>query len=71
MELPENKIVWVFSSRSVDEFSERYVLWSNEYDSDVCGDLGYEGPQRAAEQIVSFVEPDSRVMGAGADCAEG
>ena len=44
----QNKIQWVYNSRSNAELTEKYDEWAKDYDHDLLEDFGYEAPQSAA-----------------------
>jgi len=59
------RIQWVYSSKTNQELEERYDQWATEYDSDLNG-LGWIGPRAAAEVLARFCAPDAKVLDAGA-----
>jgi len=59
------RIQWVYSSKTNSELEERYDEWAAEYDKDL-GDLGWTGPRAAAEALARFAKADAKVLDAGA-----
>lgn len=59
------RIQWVYSSKTNRELEDRYDQWASEYDSDLGG-LGWTGPRAAAEVLARFVAPEAKVLDAGA-----
>ncbi|HEU0074320.1 MAG TPA: class I SAM-dependent methyltransferase [Dehalococcoidia bacterium] len=59
------RIQWVYSSKTNRELEDRYDEWASEYDSDLGG-LGWSGPRAAAEVLARFVAPDAKILDAGA-----
>jgi len=62
----QNKVQWVYSSKSNEELLERYDQWASDYDKDLFGDFSYRTPQMAAEVFVRHVPKDARILDAGA-----
>jgi ubiquinone/menaquinone biosynthesis C-methylase UbiE len=61
-----NKVRWVYSSRSNRDLVERYDQWAADYDKDLSADFDYLGPRLAAEVFARYVARDARVLDAGA-----
>lgn len=59
------RIQWVYSSKTNQELEERYDQWATDYDSDLGG-LGWTGPRAAAEVLARVASPDAKVLDAGA-----
>jgi SAM-dependent methyltransferase len=59
------RIQWVYSSKTNQELEERYDQWASDYDTDLGG-LGWIGPRAAAEVLARFVSPNAKVLDAGA-----
>jgi SAM-dependent methyltransferase len=59
------RIQWVYSSKTNQELEERYDHWATDYDSDLGG-LGWIGPRAAAEVLARVCSPDAKVLDAGA-----
>jgi ubiquinone/menaquinone biosynthesis C-methylase UbiE len=59
------RIQWVYSSKTNRELEERYDQWATDYDSDLGG-LGWTGPRAAAEVLARVSSPDAKVLDAGA-----
>ena len=59
------RIQWVYSSKTNKELEDRYDQWASEYDSDLTG-LGWTGPRAAAEVLARFAPTDAKVLDAGA-----
>ncbi len=62
----QNKVQWVYSSRSNQELAERYDQWAKEYDADLEQDFEYRAPQIAAEFFARYVPREARILDAGA-----
>lgn len=63
---PSNRVQWIYSSRDAKELEERYDQWAGKYDSDLVGEFGWVGPERAVEVLVGYTSSDARVLDAGA-----
>ena len=62
----QNRIQWIYSSRSNEELAERYDDWAKDYDTDLEQDFEWLGPQKAAEVFSKYVPKNGRVLDAGA-----
>jgi SAM-dependent methyltransferase len=62
----QNRVQWVYSSRSNEELAERYDQWARDYDTDLEQDFEWIGPQRAAEVFAKHVPKDAQILDAGA-----
>jgi len=62
----QNKIEWLFSSRSKEELAERYAQWAKDYDAELERDFAWRGPQRTAEFFIKYVPKEARILDAGA-----
>ena len=62
----QNRVQWVYSSKSNSELTKRYDEWSKDYDKDLTEDFGWTAPKTAADFLVKHIRPDSIVLDAGA-----
>lgn len=62
----QNKVQWIYSSQNEAELEQRYDQWAKDYDQDLGQDFGWIGPQIAANILARFVQPDRRILDAGA-----
>jgi SAM-dependent methyltransferase len=62
----ENKVQWVYSSKSKEELEERYDQWAKDYDADLERDFAWQGPEVAAEIFAGYVPEDAKILDAGA-----
>ncbi|UCG54422.1 MAG: class I SAM-dependent methyltransferase, partial [Dehalococcoidia bacterium] len=62
----QDKIQWLFSSRSNEELAEKYAQWAKDYDAELERDFEWRGPQRTAELFAKYVPRKARILDAGA-----
>ena len=62
----QNRVQWVYSSKSNSELTKRYDEWSKDYDKDLTENFGWTAPKTAADFLVKHIRPDSIVLDAGA-----
>lgn len=62
----EDKVKWIYSSKSNEELTERYDVWAKDYDSYLEQEHGYEGPRITADFFTRYVPRTARVLDAGA-----
>jgi len=51
----QNKVPWVYSSRSNQELARRYDQWAQDYDADLKRDFEYRAPEVTAEFFTRYV----------------
>ncbi len=61
----EDKVNWVYSSKTNQELSERYSSWANEYDRDLNDAFGYVAPQKAVDKLTQYLSKKARILDAG------
>jgi len=61
----QNRVQWVYSSRSNQELAERYDQWAKDYDNDLEREFGWRGPQAAAEVLARHVSHNAGILDAG------
>jgi len=62
----QNKVRWVYSSRSNQELARRYDQWAEDYDADLKRDFEYRAPEVTAEFFARYVPREARILDAGA-----
>lgn len=62
----QDKIQWLFSSRSNEELVEKYAQWAKDYDAELERDYGWRGPRLTAELFAKYVPRGARILDAGA-----
>lgn len=62
----QNRVQWVYSSRSKEELAERYDQWAKDYDAEITQDFGGCAPQVAAGFFAQYVPKEARILDAGA-----
>ncbi|MFC2007764.1 class I SAM-dependent DNA methyltransferase [Chloroflexota bacterium] len=61
-----DRVQWIYSSKDNEELEERYDQWAKDYDTDLDGEFGWLGPQRAVDFFTRYVPREARVLDAGA-----
>lgn len=62
----QDRVQWVYSSKTNQELQERYDQWAEQYDEDLENEFGWIGPQYAVEVFSKYVFPQARILDAGA-----
>ena len=62
----QNKVRWVYSSRSNQELARRYDQWAEDYDAALKHDFEYRAPEVTAEFFARYVPGEARILDAGA-----
>ncbi len=62
----QNKVRWVYSSRSNQKLAGRYDQWAEGYDADLKRDFEYRAPEVTAEFFARCVPREARILDAGA-----
>lgn len=62
----QNKVRWVYSSRSNQELARRYDRWAEDYDADLKRDFEYRAPEVTAEVFARYVPKEAGILDAGA-----
>lgn len=62
----EDKVKWIYSSKSNEELTERYDVWAKDYDSYLEQEHSYKGPRITADFFTRYVPTIARILDAGA-----
>ena len=62
----EDRVQWIYSSKTNSELTQRYDEWAKDYDRDLSEIFGWIAPQTAADYLAKYVRPESLVLDAGA-----
>ena len=62
----EDRVQWIYSSKTNSELTQRYDEWAKDYDRDLSESFGWIAPQTAADYLAKYVHPESLVLDAGA-----
>lgn len=62
----EDRLKWIYSSRSNQELSERYDGWADTYDQDIEEGYGWQIPGIMAGMLSRLIQKPSRILDAGA-----
>ena len=62
----EDRVQWIYSSKTNSELTQRYDEWAKDYDRDLSKFFGWIAPQTAADYLAKYVHPESLVLDAGA-----
>ncbi len=62
----DERLKWIYGSKTNAELEERYNQWADLYDKDVEDDLGFMGPKIVAAALAESVDKTSKVLDAGA-----
>jgi len=62
----DERLKWIYGSKTNAELEERYNQWAGLYDKDVEDDLGFMGPKIVAAALAERVDKTCKVLDAGA-----
>jgi len=62
----QNKVRWVYSSRSNQKLAGRYDQWAEGYDAALKHDFEYRAPEVTAGFFARYVPREARILDAGA-----
>jgi SAM-dependent methyltransferase len=60
------KAQWVYDASNMEELSERYDQWAQDYDCDMINVFGSVGAQRTVEVFIKYVPVDVKILDVGA-----
>ncbi len=65
--MPNDRVQWVYTSKSNEELNERYDQWAKDYEADLDAHAdGYVAPKNATEAVARYVPKTARILDAGA-----
>jgi predicted TPR repeat methyltransferase len=62
----EDRLKWIYSSKSNEELADRYDEWAQSYDDELENEYGWQIPKLMAEELSSFIPKSGRILDAGA-----
>ena len=61
----EERVQWVYDSKSNAELVERYQKWASTYEQDMFQGFDYQSPRLLAEAFKKFVTTDAKILDVG------
>jgi SAM-dependent methyltransferase len=62
---PEERVNWVYNSKSDSELAGRYQEWAKTYEQDMVRDFGYLSPEIVSDYVSKVVSTHAHILDAG------
>jgi 2-polyprenyl-3-methyl-5-hydroxy-6-metoxy-1,4-benzoquinol methylase len=62
---PEERVNWVYNSKSDSELAGRYQEWTKTYEQDMVRDFGYLSPEIVSDYVSKVVSTHAHILDAG------